>query len=182
MAEEENWYSLYATRDFNTVAGTETVAVAADFGRNLNLVDTTSNRVLIEDSIKVLDFADRGLSIQGTVTHFTVIGTNYHFFKVPAAVLAMRDRYWKKVTALTANANTSVLPYFCDNLLIYRAWYGVLQYLNKFSQADRIRADYDDLLKKAKRINRKRLDKMDVFRDVSYQQTNVFPQLPAKYG
>jgi len=182
LAADDNWYTLYTSRTFSFVASTATVAVAADFGKCIDLVDTTAQNVLEEDAIRILDIHDRGASSTGTPECFALIGTDYHFYPIPAAANSVRERYWKKPTAMAANGDTSSLPDFCDNLLIYHAWSTILEYLNKFSTADRIRLKFSTEYERAKSANKRLIDKMRVFRTVTGQRSLRMPRLPNNYG
>lgn len=179
---DANWYSLYTARSFNTVADTATSAVASDFGRGISLQDTTNNRLLIEDVFKAFDEQDPNADMTGPPTHYAYQNGYYRFYPVPAGVYAMTDRYWKQPTALSTNSSTSDLPVECENAIIHYAWYKILQYLNKFEQADRIRIEYEKTLNKAIKMNDKMLDKMHVMQRSGFYQGIEPPRWPSGYG
>jgi len=178
----ENWYTLYTSRTFTTTASTATAAIPTDFGSCIDLVDTTNKRVLIEDNIRSIDDADWGNSTTGTPTHFAILDTTYHFYPIPAGAYAIRERYWKRAEDMTNNTDTTDLPNFCDNMVILHAWAGMCEYLNKFSQADRVRTMFNRELASAIRRNRKTLDNMNVFQPTDGRyRANIPPLLPANY-
>ncbi len=181
---ELNWYSLYTTRTFSTVASTATVAVASDWGRTLDLVDTSNNRVLIEDTLRAFDEVDPDADNTGTPTHFAVAdGSNYTLYPTPDGVYTIRDRYWKVPTTLSANANTSDLSIEVENCIIHWAWYKINEYLNKFDSADRIRLEFERLLRRAKLSNNRRIDKMHIFQSSETYDRGIHPvKFPSKYG
>lgn len=156
---QSNWYSLYTTRTFATVNGTATYAHASDFGRCINLMDTTNNHILTEDVMRSFDAVDPNADNTGMATHFAIQGAYYRLFPIPSGAYTIRERYWKVPTELSANANTSDLPIETENCIIYWAWYQTLTYLNKFEQADRIRIEYERALKAAILANNKVLDR-----------------------
>lgn len=181
---ELNWYSLYETRTFSTVASNAKVAVASDWGRTLDLVDTSNNRVLIEDTIRAFDEADPDVDNTGTPTHFSVCdGSNYSFYPIPDGAYTIRDRYWKVPTSLTANANTSDLPIEVENCIIHWCWYKINEYLNKFDSADRLRLEFERLLRRAKLSNNRRIDKMHIFQPFETYDRGLHPvRFPSAYG
>lgn len=163
LYSEVNWYSLYTTRTFDTVASTATYAVASDWGKSIDLMDTTNNRALIEDVMRAFDEEDPNNDYTGIPTHFSLMGEYFRLYPIPAGIYTIRDRYWKVPTALSANGNQSDLPIECENCLIHWAWYKMLEYQNKFESADRIRLEYEKLVVKAKNTNEKHLNNMHIF-------------------
>jgi len=181
LSLDENWYTLYADRTFNTVAATATVAVASDFARTIDIVDTTNNRRLIEVSIKEIDMMDRGLDTQGTPTHFALVGSAYRFYRIPSSATAMKERYWKKPTVMTADGDTSSLPEFCDNLIMYWVEKEIYRYLNKFENADRAERSFllEDV--RCKKANRRIINKLRVFTPAGGLESPGLPRLPMSY-
>lgn len=163
--KEENWYSLYKTTTFATVASTGTydiATIASDWGRVLDMIDTTNNRVLIEDITRVFDEDDPDADYTGTPTHFTVEGANFRLYPIPNGAYTIRLRYYQIPDTLSANSDTYDLPYECENCLIQFALATTYEYLNKFDNADRAWIKYGQHLKKAKAINGKMIDRFRV--------------------
>jgi hypothetical protein len=191
-SETTNWYTLYATRTFATVANTAEYAQASDWGRTIDMMDTTTNRILTEDVIRAFDENDPDADYTGTPTHFAVQGSNYRLHPIPSGVLTIRERYWKFPTVLAANANTSDLPSFCDNFLIEWSRMMILEYLQKYDQADRVRLHIygvrgtgdKGLINRIKLANNKILDRMDIFQSNKYDSERGIhaPKFPSTYG
>ncbi len=181
---ETNWHSLYTTRTFTTSASTAEYSVASDFGRTIDLIDETGNMVLTEDVLRAFDEADPDADTTGQPRHYAIAGSNYRLYPIPAGTYTIRDRYWKVPDTLTANANTSDLPIESENCIRHWAWYNILQYMNKFEQADRVRGEFERLLKRAKASNDKIVNKMHVFQpQYGYSSRGILPpRFPSSYG
>jgi len=179
---EEDWYSLYTSRTFNTSASTSTYAVATAFGRCISLTDTTNNRVLNEDYSRSFDEIDPNQSTSGIPELFGIEGSNYRLWPIPAGTYSITDRYWKIPTALAANTDTSDLPIECENVIIQYAFRGLLEYLNKIEQADRASVRLAQELARASVANKRRLDKMRVLTSSrKFEGSLVAPRLPSNY-
>ena len=137
--------------------------VASDFGRHIDLVDETNDRVLIEDYTHAFDYDAPDVDKTDEPEYFSVEGAFYRFYPVPSAAVSIRERYWKVPVTLAANADTSDLPIECENLLIQGALFKVLEYQNKFEYADRVRSTLSYLLEKAVVANQMILNKMFKF-------------------
>jgi hypothetical protein len=158
-----------------------TYPVASDHGRTIALMDTSSERILIEDFMRSMDEADPDPSITGNPTHFAWQGSQYRLYPIPAGTYVMRERYWAVPTALAANSDTSDLPIETENCLIYYALWQICNYLNKFDQADRWRIEFEKQESRAKAANKRKIDIM-----LSFQADNLAsylrqPVLPASY-
>lgn len=175
--------SLTAEAAGNSITITAiTYPVASDFGRTIDLTDTTNSRVLTEDVTRVFDEADPDINVTGIPSHFAFQGDSYRLWRIPGGTYKIRDRYWKQPTALSVNADTSDLPIETENSIIFWAWYHVLEYLNKFEQADRVRRDYERQLQLAIKANQKKIDKMYIFQsDRGFRGTPVV-NFPDQFG
>lgn len=178
---EDEWYSLYTTRDISTVAGTETYAVASDFGRGISLSDESNNQILIEVTGKSLDIQDPDSSLSGNPSYYSLEGANYRLKPVPASVLTIRDNYYKIPTTLSTSSQAYDLPIECENALIYYAWYLILEYQQKFEMADRIKTDYNRAIKLAKSANGRVISKMFRFGGIAGTSRLAPPSLPSGY-
>jgi hypothetical protein len=164
--ETTNWYTLYTTRNIAVTANTATYALASAYGRTIDLCDVTNNRILTEDIIRSFDANDPDSTVTGNVTHFSIQGGYYRLHPIPSADITIRERYWKIPGAMSDDASTSDLPLFCENFIIHWAWMSILEYMNKFEQADRLRVKLygsptmkdEGMLQKAKAANKKMLD------------------------
>lgn len=181
-----DWYSLYVTRTFVTASSTAEYAQATDWGRTIDMMDESNNRVLVESFNRSFDEADPDSDTEAAPTHFTVTGSNYRFYPIPNGVYTIRERYWKQPTTLTANDDTSDLPIEVENCIIQWALGGIYEYLNKFESADRATAKYVKILEEAMSVNRRKIDKMIRFGgsgDFIDGITGIFPpQFPQAYG
>lgn len=182
LFNETDWYSLYTTTTFATVASTAEYAVPSDIGRTIDLIDETNNRVLIEDYSRAMDTQDPDATVTGQPETFSLQGSNYRLWPIPSSVYTIRVRYWKAPPALSANTDTSSLPIECQNCLLSYAYTGAYEYINEFERADRERQKFFNLLNKAKLDNASKLDKMWVMNS-SRHARGVFesPRWPAGY-
>lgn len=163
IANMTRWYSLYATDTFTTVASTGEYAVPTDLGFELDLVNETTNTILIEDITRSFDTVDPNNDHTGQPTHFTIQGSNWRLYPIPADAHTIRERYWKTPATLSANDDTSDLPIEVENALFYFALSEMQDYLKSFEQADRTRAKYTKSLGEAKSVNKKKIDRMRNF-------------------
>lgn len=156
--------------------------VASDFGRTIDLIDTTNNWLLTEDATRGMDEADPDADYTGNPTHFTLQGSNYRLYPIPAGIYTIRDRYWKQPIALAANADTSDLPIEAENCIILWIHYQMLEYLNKFDSADRKRMEFERALKRAKLMNQKMIDRMYAFQPSRREDGIHITRFPSNYG
>lgn len=178
----EDWYSLYTSRTVATVAGTDTYAVAADFGRTIAIINTTNKQLIMEDYSRVMDECDPSSQSQSSPMIFALVGSNYRLWPKPAAVYSLTDKYWKLPTTLAANADYSDLPIECQNALIYYATYKLFSFLNRPEVALAAKADFDAHLKAARDANKKKIDTMRVMNSGSRRNTANLPvQMPSHY-
>ena len=140
-----------------------TYPIASDFGRHIDLVDETNDRVLIEDYSHIFDYTAPDVDKTDEPQYFSIEGAFYRLYPVPSEVVSIRERYWKVPVTLAANADTSDLPIECENLLIQGALFKILEYQNKFEYADRVRSTLSYLLEKAIVANQIILNKMFKF-------------------
>jgi hypothetical protein len=179
IANMTRWYSLYATDTFTTVADTAEYAVPIDLGFELDLVDETNNWILIEDITRSFDTVDPNNDHTGQSTHFTIQGSNWRLYPIPAGAYTIRERYWKTPTTLAANDDVSDLPVEVENALFYWALAEMQDYLKSFEQADRTRAKYKNSLNEAKSANKKKTDRMRNF--TGSQGRSRFGILPTQF-
>jgi hypothetical protein len=179
LANMTRWYSLYATDTFTTVASTSEYAVPTDLGFELDLVNETTNTILIEDITRSFDRVDPNNDHTGQPTHFTIQGANWRLYPIPADTYTIRERYWKTPTALAANADVSDLPVEVENALFHYALSEMQDYLKAFEQGDRTRAKYVKSLAEAKSANKKKIDRMRNF--TGSQGVSRFGILPTRF-
>lgn len=161
-----------------------TYPVTSDWGRTIDLMDTTNNRILIEDNMRAFDEDDPDADTTNTLHSYALQGEAYRFHFIPAGEYKVRERYWKVPTTLTANTDTSDLPIECENCLINYAYFRILEYMNKFELADRTRIEFERLLKRAKTASKKKINMLNIM-----QSGNIggffgiaAPRFPSRYG
>lgn len=159
-----------------------TYPAASDWGRTIDLMDVSNNIILTEDVLRAFDESDPNTDYTGTPTHFSMQGGAFRLYPIPSGTYKIRERYWMVPTTLSANTNTSDLPIECENILIHWAWYKVLEYMNKFEQADRLRLETQRLLSQAKSMNDKLIDKMHIMSAYTYNNGLQPPRFPSHYG
>ena len=162
-----------------------TYPLASDFGRAYHLVDLTNNRILTEDATVAFSEDDPQMMNFNEPTHFSIQGDFYRFYYIPSGTFQMVDRYWKVPTTLAADADVYTLPLFCENFLIHWPLMRVLEYMNKFEAADRVRTQIygtKGVLEKAMFANSKILDKMLRFQPTHGGRPIAPPRFPSHYG
>lgn len=162
-----------------------TYPVASDFGRAYHLVDLTNNRIITEDVTRAFSEDDPQMQAYNEPTHFSMQGDFYRLYYIPDGIFTIVDRYWKVPTTLALDADVYVLPLFCENFLIHWPLMRVLEYMNKFDQADRVRTQIygaNGMLDKAKIANGKIIDKMLRFHPSRGGRPIQSPRFPSHYG
>lgn len=123
IAKEHDWSTLYTSGTFTTSSRTYDLSASfSDFGREIDLTDTTNQRVLEPHSLRELDAEDPLLTTAGTPTRYSIQYPNLVFNWTPSSV-SYRIRYLKRATDLSASADTSILPEYCDLPLVWWAYW-----------------------------------------------------------
>jgi hypothetical protein len=157
--------------------------LATDWGRTIDLVDTTNDRMLTEDVLRRFDEDDPDMDRTDDPHWFALEGSQYRLHPVPSTDgIKITERYWKIPTALSANANTSDLPIECENAIIQYALMRILEYQNKIELADRARAEFERHLKRAKAVNSKLIDRLIRMSPDKAADGIHIPKFPASYG
>lgn len=159
-----------------------TYPVASDYSRTIDMMNITQERILEEEVIRNFDAADPNEDFTSPSTHFSLVDEAYRLYPTPDATHVIRERYFAFPTALTSNTDTSDLPEETQNLLIIYARYEVLDYLQKYEEADRVRIEFRIQLKQARLANKGKLDKFLQFGKGNRYHNYRFPRLPASYG
>lgn len=161
-----------------------TYPVASDFGRAFHLVDLTNDCILTEDMTRAFAEEDPQMTSYNQPTHFSMQGDFYRFHNIPAGAYTIIDRYWKVPTTLSADADTYTLPLFCENFLIHWPLMRVLEYMNKFDAADRVRTQIygkKGVLEKAMFANSKLVDQILRFQPSQGRRGIAPPKFPSSY-
>lgn len=182
ISMETEWYSLYTTRDFSTSADTAEYSLASDFGRSIDLVNTTSNRIMSEVNIQEIDAADSNADMTGDPSSFALVEPNYRLHPIPNGVFVMRDRYYKLPDALVSNSDQSDLPIECEICIINYAFAGIKEILKEYPNSDRAKLDFAKNLTKAKDVNKDKLNRLLRFQKTPRGLIRNLPVLPSPYG
>jgi hypothetical protein len=166
-----------------------TYPMATDWGRTFHLVDTTNSTILTEDNTRAFSEVDPSLNQIGNLSYFSIQGNFYRFYSIPTNGTKIVERYWKVPGELILDTDVSDLPLFCENFLIQWAHMKVLEYLNKFEIADRIRGEIygnptrkdEGILQKIKAANKRVIDTMLKFQPTSEYRGLQPPKFPANY-
>jgi len=182
ISNEANWQSLYTTRTFATVASTAFYDLATDFGKGIDLINTTSNLILNECNIQDIDAFDSDASDTGTPTYYAIAGNQYRLYPTPSAVETIRDRYYKVPTTLSANTGTSTLPLECEPCIIYYTLARMHETMKENDEGDRCQVQYQKFLEAAKKTNAVKINQMHVFRAYGASRGTSMAVFPAEYG
>jgi len=159
-----------------------TYPVASDWARTFALMDLTNDTFLIPDDDVTFDEVDPDSSETANPTHYALNGDYIRFYPIPAGTYSVRERYYALPTAFTANTDTSLLPIEVENCLIYWAWSQILDFLNKFDEADRKQINYRNMLKIAEKANKRKINKLRQFEGTRNFSGVRGPRLPSRYG
>jgi len=177
--ESGQWYSLYTERTFTTSASTGTYAVNSDFGKAIYMVDETNDNIIWEEGSRWIASLDPDRGNTGEPIVYSLEGSNYRLYPTPAGTYTIRDVYFKQPDKMSLTTDTSDLPIECENLIIERAYYKILNYLQRYEAADRVDLQLRRMLKQAKKTNKKKLNRMFRFRSDGMQRMG--PRLPSNY-
>ena len=161
IAKEHDWSTLYTSGTFTTSSRTYNLATSfSDFGREIDLADTTNRRVLEPHSLRELDEEDPDQAQAGAPTRYAINYPDLLFNRTPASV-AYRLRYLKRATDLSAYGDVSTLPEYCDIPLIL--WV-VAEYSSSREdnqdRGQRAQDKYDKSLARAIGQDRRRVDRI----------------------
>lgn len=182
--KEHDWSTLQTTATFTTSSRTyDLSASVSTFGREVDLADTTNNRILQPVNARDIDEFDPGLDDAGAPTAYALDYPNLLFNRTPTST-AYRLRYFKRPTALSAAADVSLLPEFCDLALV---WWVVWQMQASREDAqdggEGARAIYQSTLARAIGQDRRRMDHLLVLRPAfagSHPTRSIVP-FPSHY-
>lgn len=172
--KEHDWSTLITSGTFTTSSRTYDLSTSfSDFGRVIDLVDTTNERLITAVNQRDIDAYDPGLDDAGAPTAYAINYPDLLFDRTPASV-AYRLRYLRRPTTLSAAGDLSILPEFCDLPMIW--WtYWQLQ-ATREDAADggaAAKATYEQSLARAIGQDRRRMDRLFVLQP-------VFPTWPGR--
>lgn len=124
IAKEHDWSTLITSGTFTTSARTYDLSTSfSDFGREIDLIDTTNNKILIPVLQRVIDIDDPDLDIAGAPQAYSINYPDLLFDRTPTST-AYRIRYLRRATNLSAVGDVTILPEYCDIPLI---WYVIAE-------------------------------------------------------
>ncbi len=181
IAKEHDWSTLYTSGTFTTSSRTYDLSSSfSDFGREVDLVDTTNLRVLAPHSIRELDEEDPLGTTSGTPTRYAIHYPNLRFNYTPTSV-SYRLNYLKRATDLSLYDDESILPEYCDLPLVWwTVWQLAASREDNQDQGETARDVYDKSLARAIGQDRRRTDR--IFALKSLWPVYGSDRLPANLG
>lgn len=179
--KEHDWSTLQTTASFTTSSRTyDLSASVSTFGREVDLVDTTNGRTLTPVMARDIDEYDAELDDSGHPTAYAINYPNLLFDRTPSSI-AFRLRYFKRPTALSAAADLSILPEYCDMAMV---WWVVWQMQASREDAqdggENARTIYQSTLARAIGQDRRTTDLLLVMRPISIMPDPIL-RLPSDY-
>ena len=161
-----------------------TKPVPSDWGATIDIMDTSNNRILIEDFIRSFDEADADANQTGNPLFFSLEGDQYKMFPIINSVNVMRERYWRIPTVMTASADTTLLPIETENCIIQFVLGMINDFLKNFTAAEASRRSLGVFLKRALSRNKKMIDQMHVLSANTHGGHHGIhpPSYPSGYG
>lgn len=181
--KEHDWSTLQTSGTFTSSVRTYNLATSfSTFGREVDLVDTTNNRMLQPVDAREIDAFDPGLDDAGAPTAYAINYPDLLFDRTPTSV-AYRIRYFRRPTALSAAADVSILPEYCDLAMV---WWVVWQLQASREDAqdggEGARGIYQSTLARAIGQDRRRMDQLMVLRPVfSHRTGRSIVSFPSTY-
>ena len=179
-----DWSTLMTSGTFTTSSRTYSLATDfSDFGRELDLTDTTNIRVLVAvSSLRDLDEIDPTQVDAGAPYRYHINYPNLVFDKTPSSV-AYRLRYLTRPTTLSANGDTCTLPEYCDRGIILWTVYDLLATReDDLDMADRMEARAQAALKAAIIQDKRRVDAPMILRALFDERSHAVVPFPSSYG
>lgn len=180
--KEHDWSTLQTSGTFTTSSRTyDLSSTFSDFGREVSLTDTTSDRVLTPVMARSLDWDDPDLDDSGQPTAYAINYPNLLFDRTPSAH-SFRLRYFKRPTALSNTSDVSTLPEYCDMALV---WWAVWQLQASREDAqdggEGAKAIYTQSLARAIGQDQRTMDQMHVMQPVFPAAPRPILRLPTTY-
>ena len=179
-----DWSTLQTSGTFTSSLRTfDLTTNFSTFGRELDLVDTTNQKVLTAvPSLRDLDLLDPGQTDAGAPERYHIQYPNLVFDRTPSSV-AYRLRYLARPATLSANADVCELPEFCDRALILWTLYDLMSTReDDLGMSDRLESRAQAALKAAIVQDKRRVDTPIVLRSVFEEQVGAVIPFPRSYG
>jgi hypothetical protein len=181
--KEHDWSTLTTVDTFTGSARTKDLSVGnfASFGREISLVDTTSNIVLEPVTLRRLHEMDPGQDNSGTPYYYSIQYPTLTFDRVPSSV-AYSFTWVARPDTLSSYADNSQLPEFCDMAII---WWVVWQMQASREDAqdggEGARGIYQGTLARAIGQDRRRMDQIMVLGSAFPGQRRSIVPFPSHY-
>lgn len=161
VAKEHDWSTLYTSGTFTASLRTYDLSASfSTFGREVDLTDTTNRRVLEPHSLRELDEEDPSQANTGAPTRYAINYPDLVFNRTPSSV-SYRLRYLKRATDLSAAADVSLLPEYCDMVLVWWVvWQLAASREDSQDRGEMARDIYDKSLARAIGQDRRRVDRL----------------------
>lgn len=160
--ERERWYFNEATTTTVTVAGTATYALPTDFMKldTANITINSWKSRLDPMPYIEMDARDTGnAATRGPSRWYAIYGNVLRLYPVPDAVYTITESYQKRLTELSADADTNAWTDDLEELIRKKAKEIICRdYTRDYEQADRLQANIDAVVyPKARLENDERL-------------------------
>jgi hypothetical protein len=161
VSKEHDWSTLYDSGTFTSSSRIYDLSTAfSDFGREIDLICLGTGGVLTAVSQRDLDAEDPDQAQSGAPERYSIQYPDLTFNRTPTAV-NFRLRYLQRPTPLSVETDTSLLPEYCDLVLV---WWTVWQLgASREDNQDRgetARDIYEKSLARAIGQDRRRMDRL----------------------
>lgn len=171
--KEHDWSTLITTATLSSVSvRTFNLSTSqSDFSRPISLVDTTNGKVLQPVGFLDIEYDDPELDDSGSPDAYNIAYPNLLFNLTPSSI-TYRLRYVARPATLSANADTSDLPEFCDlPTILWTVWQLGATREDAQDGGESLRQIYDTSLARAIGQDRRRMDRAWILQP-------VFPTFP----
>ncbi len=171
VAKEHDWSTLFTSITFTTSLRTYDMSTTvSSFGREVDLTDTTHRVVLEPHSLRELDEEDPSQTDAGSPTRYSIQYPYLTFNRTPSST-TYRLRYIQHAIDMVVYADVSVLPRYCDMVLVWWAvWQLSASREDNQDRGETAREIYDKTLARAIGQDRRRTDRI-------YRLLPVFPMM-----
>lgn len=179
---EHDWSTLITSGTFTTSSRTYDLTTSfSNFGREIDLMDTTNNKPIVPVDQKDIDYEDPGQLNSGDPDRYAINYPDLLFNRTPTSV-AYRLRYLIRPTALTTSTTTSLLPEQCDRVLIlWVVWDFLTTREDDPTMGAMAGSKYRQALAQAKQQDVRRMDRYYAPRSAFPERQRAIVPFPAAY-
>lgn len=180
--KEHDWTTLITSGTFTTSSRTVDLSTSfSNFGREIDLVDTTNGRMLTPVLQRDIDRLDPELDNTGTPWGYSINYPDLLFTHTPSSI-AYRLRYLRRPTDLSASGDVSLLPEYCDMPIMWHTiWQLAASREDWTDNGASAQATYQETLARAIGQDQRTMDRFHVLRSVFDEGQFQFPRFPAHY-